>query len=115
MHGVQTYEKVLKAMVQARKLKPINLVPDQQGDVNKEQREQDVIFVVSTEKNLMPTIRIKTGHPSAFFVRPDEQFLDLFQNYLPHLDKIEGLSRRDFIEKCLNADEVFAAKPGDDD
>jgi hypothetical protein len=31
------------------------------------------------------------------------------------LEKIEGVTTRTFIEKALNAEKEFAAKPGDDD
>jgi hypothetical protein len=31
------------------------------------------------------------------------------------LEKVEGLPLKDFIEKSLNAEKEFAAKPGDDD
>lgn len=41
--------------------------------------------------------------------------MDLFKTYLPRLEKIEGVTTRQFIEKSLNAEKEFAAKEGDDD
>ena len=63
----------------------------------------------------MPTVKLHERHPQAIFVRPDDQFVDLFKTYLPRLEKIEGVTTRQFIEKSLNAEKEFAAKEGDDD
>ena len=73
------------------------------------------MFVVSTDRNLMPTVKLHERHPQAIFARPDDQFVDLLKTHLTRLEKIEGVPTRTFIEKALNADKEFAAKPGDDD
>ena len=63
----------------------------------------------------MPTVKLHERHPQAIFARPDDQFVDLFKTHLSRLEKIEGVPTKQFIEKALNADKEFAAKPGDDD
>lgn len=63
----------------------------------------------------MPTVKLREPHPQAIFARPDDQFVNLFKDYLPRLEKVEGLPVKEFVEKCLNADEEFKPKPGDDD
>jgi hypothetical protein len=39
----------------------------------------------------------------------------LFKTYLERLETIEGVSRKEFVKKVLNADNEFEAKPGDND
>lgn len=107
VHGHQTYSKVLRALAKARRAKPINLKPKEDGKA----RDQDIIYVLSTTKS-MYAVNIAENKPQALFLKPDEDFVDLFQSYLPALERLEGLSKRDFIEKSLNADQEFAETPG---
>ncbi len=46
---------------------------------------------------------------------PEENFINLFNNYLPNLEKVEDLSKDGYVRKALNNDEEFAYAPGDDD
>ena len=41
--------------------------------------------------------------------------MELLKTHLPKLEKIEGVARKEFIEKSLNAEKEFEAKPGDDE
>ena len=50
----------------------------------------------------MPTVSLKETHPQAIFSKPDE--IDLFITYLERLETIEGVSRKEFVKKVLNAD-----------
>jgi hypothetical protein len=60
-------------MAKVRKNKPINLKPNANGEVSKKQGvDQDIIFVVSTDRNLMPTVKLHERHPQAIFARPDD-------------------------------------------
>ena len=42
-----------------------------------------------------------------------ESQVDLLKDYLPKLERIEGLPVAEFKEKAKNADKEFAAAPGD--
>lgn len=57
------YNQMLKALITARKNLPINLKPDEMGNVDKQQRQQDVIFVISNVRNLMPVVRMQEEKP----------------------------------------------------
>lgn len=45
-------------MIKARKDMPINLQPDESGELKKQQRHNDVVFVLSTVRNLMPVTKL---------------------------------------------------------
>ena len=45
---------------------------------------------------------------------PDGQ-VDILKEFLPALQRIEGLPLADFREKAKNAGKEFAAAPGDDE
>ncbi len=73
------YRKVLKTLVQARKALPINLVPDESGQLQKQQRHSDVLIVLSYVRNLMPVAKLHEERPQALFVTPeDNNVIDLF-------------------------------------
>jgi hypothetical protein len=78
-------------MVRARKLLPINLTPDQNGEMQKQQRHSDVLFVLSTVKNLMPVVKLHEHGPQAVFVTPEDNNVDLLQTTLAKLETVEGL------------------------
>lgn len=79
-HGVTTYNQVLSALAKARKEKPINLTPPKNDkQASGQQRDQDILFVLSTDKNLMPTVVLHEDHPQGVFCKPDNQFVDLLQ------------------------------------
>ncbi|CDW86371.1 UNKNOWN [Stylonychia lemnae] len=98
------YNELLRSLIKARKAMPINLKPDENGELQKSQRHQDVIFVMSTTKSLMPITKIHSSQPQALFITPDSEFVNLFNNYLPQLEKVEGMSPDEFLKKALNID-----------
>lgn len=49
------------------------------------------------------------------FITPEDNYVDLFNVYLPNLEKVEGFSKDEFMRKALNNDKEFAYKPEDDD
>lgn len=79
------------------------------------QRHKDVIFVLSTVKNLMPITKLKEDGPQAIFITPEDNFVDLFQTYLSKLQKVEGLSKKDYLQKAFNNEEEFKYEESDDD
>ena len=112
----ENYNKILKALIKARRELPINLKPDaESGHLENKQRHSDVIFVLSTIKNLMPVVRLKEEKPQGVLITPEDNFVDLFTTYLSKLEKVEGLSKEDFLQKAFNNDKEFAPKPEDDD
>jgi hypothetical protein len=42
------YDQILRSLIKARKEIPINLKPNEDGDLKKQQRYNDVLFVLST-------------------------------------------------------------------
>lgn len=62
-HDPAFYKRVLKALVRARKTLPINLVPDDSGMQTKQQRHADVLFVLSTVRNLIPVAKLHEECP----------------------------------------------------
>lgn len=110
------YRKVLKTLVQARKALPISLVPDESGQLQKQQRHSDVLIVLSYVRNLMPVAKLHEEHPQALFVTPeDNNIIDLFQTTLTNLERIEGLSKEEYLRKAVNAEKEFAYLETDDD
>ena len=73
--------------------------------------------MLSTVKNMMD-VQILEDEPQAIFVTPDEHpnFVDLLTNYLPKIEKIEGLPKEEFIKKSF---EMHTQKeeeiPGEED
>ena len=41
--------------------------------------------------------------------------VDILKEYLPALEKVEGLPLAEFMEKAKNSEKEFAAAPGDDE
>jgi len=109
------YKRILKSLVRARKIMPINLTPNEEGDLQNQNRNSDVLFVLSSIKGLMPVLKLHENGPQGVFVKPDEQHVDLLNTTLASLERIEGLPREEFIAKAKNADEEFAVLPTDDD
>ena len=93
------------------------MIPDETGTLKKQQRHNDVLLVLSTLKNLPPVVKIHEDVPQALFVTPDEEstVIDLFKSYLVNVEKIEGLTRDEYLRKAVNVDKEFAYSEGDDD
>ena len=45
---------------------------------------------------------------------PDSQ-VDVLKEFLPAIERIEGLTVQEFKEKAKNAEKLFAPAPGDDE
>ena len=102
-------------MIRARKELPINLQPDESGDLKKTQRHNDVIFVLSTVKNLMPITKLHEDQPQALFITPEDKVVNLFDTYLKSAEKVEDLSKEKYIEKAINNEREFAYTEKDND
>ena len=73
------------------------MAPNPEGDVKKDKKHQDVLFVLSTVPNLMPVVRLKdTSKSQAVFVYPEDKTVDLRSDYLSKLNTIEGLTMQEF-------------------
>lgn len=113
IHGRETYDRVLKAVSEARKKMPLIV------NYSNEKGENDipeVMFVVSTTNKLPPIGILKKDTPQALFIKmgPGSQ-VDILKEYLPALEKVEGLPLAEFKEKAKNAEKEFSAAPGDDE
>jgi hypothetical protein len=73
--------------------------------------------VLSTLKNLPPVAKIHEDIPQALFVTPEEEgtVIDLFKSYLINIEKIEGMTREEYIRKAINVEKEFAYAETDDD
>lgn len=109
------YKEILRALIKARKDMPINLKPDESGQLQKQQRHSDVVFVLSTVKSLMPITKLHENKPQALFITPDDSVINLLDTYLPNLEKIEGVSVEEFMKKAKNNEKEFAYTEKDDD
>ena len=83
--------------------------------MKEKQKKQDVIFVLSTIKALLPVTKLKQNHPQALFLTTEDNFVDLFTEFLPKLKKVEGLSINEFMAKALNNESEFSYEEGDND
>jgi hypothetical protein len=64
----------------------------------------------------MPVAKLHEEHPQALFVTPeDNNIIDLFQTTLTNLERIEGLSKEEYLRKAVNAEKEFAYLETDDD
>lgn len=72
-HGVDTYEAVLKSLVRARRKKPIAL-----------QSEGQEIFAMISFQNLF-FFNILEDTPAAFLLKSQNDPIDVFSEYMPHL------------------------------
>ena len=113
IHGKETYAQVLEAVSDARRKMPLKVNYSSDASTN---AIPEVMFVVSTTNKLTPIGVLKKDRPQALFVRMgrDSQ-VDVLKEYLPALERIEGLTVEEFKEKAKNADKEFAAAPGDDE
>jgi hypothetical protein len=87
----------------------INLLPDKSGQVNKQQRHADVLFVLSTLRNLPPVIKIHEDRPQALFITPEDEttIVDLYNQNLVNLERIEGMTKEECRQRALNAEKEF--------
>jgi hypothetical protein len=95
-------------MIRARKELPINLQPDASGDLKKQQRHNDVVFVLSTVKTLMPVTKLHDDKPQALFITPEDKVVNLFDTYMKNLEKVEGFSKEEYLQKAINNEKEFA-------
>jgi hypothetical protein len=63
----------------------------------------------------MPITKLKEDKPQGLFITPDEQSIDLFDTYLKKSEKVEGLSKEEYMRKALNNEKEFEYDPTDDD
>jgi hypothetical protein len=64
----EQYQKVLRAMCKARQEMPLYLKSDEDG--NQVSGNSDVLFIVSTIKELMPVTKLKQEGVQALYVHP---------------------------------------------
>ena len=96
IHGEETYQKVVKSVLEAREKQPLNFEKQEEGKAN---HSPQIIFTVSTTKNLEPFLKIKGNQPQAILLKlngKDSQ-IDCLKDYLPQIEKIEGVSKEEFI------------------
>ena len=113
IHGQETYDNVLKALSEARKKMP--LIVNYSGDKSGEEAPE-VMFVVSTTNKLPPIGLLKKDKPQAIFITMgrDSQ-VDIIKEYMPKIQKIEGLPLAEFKARAKNSDKEFAPAQGDDE
>lgn len=104
----------MTAVREAREKMP--LIPSYSADKGGPEATPEVMFVVSTCNKLPPVGMLKKDKPQALFIKmgKDSQ-VDCIKEYLPAIEKIEGLSPAEFMEKAKNADKEFAPARGDDE
>ena len=85
--------------------------------MKKQQRHSDVLLVLSTLKNLPPVVKILEDRPQALFITPEDEntVVDLFKSYLVNLEKVEGLTKDEYLRRAVQADKEFAYTEKDDD
>ena len=113
IHGQETYDSVLRAISEARKKMPLIVNYSTEKGAND---APEVMFVVSTTNKLPPIGMLKKEQPQAIFIKmgPNSQ-VDILKEYLPALEKVEGLPLAEFMEKAKNAEKEFAIAPEDDE
>jgi len=60
VHGQETYEKVIKSVLEAREKQPLNFEKPEEG---KENTDPQIIFTVSTTQSLEPFLKLKSKEP----------------------------------------------------
>ena len=76
----------------------------------------EVMFVVTTTNKMPPIGMLKKDKPMALFIKMGQQnMVNILKEYLPAVEKIEGLSVEEFKEKAKNAPKEFEVKPEDDE
>ena len=115
IHGQETYDSILRSISEARKKMPliVNYSTEKGGSTD---AIPEVMFVVSTTNKLPPIGMLKKDEPQALFIKmgPGSQ-VDILKEYLPALERVEGLPLAQFLEKAKNAEKEFAVAPGDDE
>jgi len=109
-------ERIKEAMCQARAQLPLKISATEEGQqVN---HDDDVLFIISTMRELMPVTKLAREETQALFVHPQEKQVSLLEEerYLKHLKKVEGKTLDEFMKLALdeNAPE-FTPLPTDDD
>ena len=79
------------------------------------QDNRDVLFVLSTVKNLIPVTKLHYSHPQAVFVCADRHYIDLLETHLHKLEKVEGMSPQEYMVKAVNNEKEFAHTDTDDE
>jgi len=109
-HGIETYNKVLKSMAQVRRERPM-VLSQPKDEQQKKQRDSDIIVVLSTTKDLRQ-VQFYDSEPFAIFFRPFDQMINLLDEYLPRLEKLEGVSVEGFLERVFYPDKFFKPRRG---
>jgi hypothetical protein len=64
----------------------------------------------------MPVAKLHEEGPQALFVTPeDNNVIDLFSTHLTNLEKVEGLTKEEYLRKAVNGEKEFAYLETDDD
>ena len=61
-------------------------------------------------------MKLKSKEPQAILLKLNgkNSQINCLEEFLPQIEKIEGVSKEEFLRKSRNADEEFAIKPEDD-
>jgi len=94
IHGRETYERILASVSEARKKMP--LIVNYSADKD-QKAPPEVMFVVSTTNKITPIGILKKDKPQAIFIKmgPGSQ-VDVMKEFLPALERVEGLPVKDF-------------------
>ena len=63
----------------------------------------------------MPVTKLHEDKPQALFITPEDNVTDLFNTYLVDLEKVEGLTKEEYLKKAFNNEKEFAYAVSDDD
>jgi len=107
IHGTEVYKKLMATVSEAREKMPLKV------NYGSASAADEVMFVVSTTNKLTPIGILPKDKPQVLFFRMKE--VDTIKEYLPGLERIEGLTVEEFNEKAKNSQKEFAQKPGDDE
>jgi len=88
----------MRTVAEARRKMPLKVNYD--SDSNND----EVMFVVSTSNKLTPVGILRTDKPQALFIRMGKSGqVDVLKEYLPALEKLEGVTVEQFKERAKNA------------
>lgn len=92
------FERIKEAMCEARRQQPLYMQSDKEGE--KVDNKEDVLFIISTVKELMPVTKLSRDEPQALFVHPQDVTVNLLEEdkYLKSLQRLEGKTLAQFKE-----------------
>ena len=110
IHGAETYKRIMQTVSEARLKMPLKV------NYEANSANDEVMFVVSTTNKMTPVGILNKDKPQALFIKMgrDNQ-VDILKEYLPALEKLEGVTVEEFKQRAKNADKEFAVAPGDDE